>query len=265
MRQSVLADRAVRVVRPYAPMIGEEHEPFTIGSGKRVCLLVHGIAGSPAQMRNLAENLAAAGLKARGSLLPGHGAVPDDLRGIVWQDWYEHLHGEYQALKDRHDEVFLVGFSIGAALCAHYAANNHVDRLVLLNVPICPLNDRYPTGLMLRIYDVFFKTVKGKVEKLVGADGQSFSYVYDWVPTAILYTMSELVDIARDNLHKILAPVLVIQSKGDKVSGGKSGPLVCAGVGSSEKRLVMLDQSEHSIMVGPGEGIVFEEVINFLK
>lgn len=241
------------------------HKQFTIGTGKSVCLLVHGIAGSPAQMRYLADNLAAAGLKARGLLLPGHGASPEDLDGVLWQDWYEHLHGEYLALKQEHDEVCLIGFSIGAALCAHYAAHNRIDRLVLLNVPLCPLNGKYPTGLMLRVYGTFFRTVKGRAERLIGADGEPFSFVYDWVPTAILHTMSELIDIVRDNLHRIRAPVLIIQSKSDKVSGGMSGPLVFDGVSSSEKRLVMFDETGHSIMVGPNEKAVSEEVIGFLN
>ena len=265
MRESVLVEGAAKGILAHAGEIAKGHEPFTIGSGKSACLLVHGIAGSPAQMRNLAEELAAAGLEAKGILLPGHGTNPADLGGIVWQDWFEHIHREYRALKRRHDKVYLIGFSIGAALSAHYAAHNHVDRLILLNVPLCPLNNRYPTGLMLRVYGAFFKTVKGRAERLIGADGESFSFVYDWVPTATLHTMSELIDIAKDNLCKIRVPVLIIQAKGDKVSGGKSGPLVYRSVGSDEKRLVMLDQDGHSIMVGKDEEVVSEEVIGFLN
>jgi carboxylesterase len=198
-------------------------------------------------------------------LLPGHGTFPQDLRGIVWQDWYESLHEEYQALKANHDEIILIGFSIGAALSAHYAAHNPVDGLVLLNIPLYPLNGRYPTGLMLRIYSVFFDKVKGRAEKLIGADGKPFSFVYDWVPTAILHTMNELVEIVKGNLYRIEAPVLAIQATGDKVSGGRSGPFVHDNVSSREKRLVMLDQDEHSIMVGRDRDLVYREIFSFLN
>jgi carboxylesterase len=216
-------------------------------------------------MRTLAEALAMSGLAARGTLLPGHGTHPDDLREIVWQDWYEHIHEEYSELKRKHEEVFLVGFSIGAALSAYYAAHNQVDRLILLNVPLCPLNGRFPTGLMLRLYGAIFKEVKGRPERLIDADGEPFHFVYDRVPTSILHTMSELVGIARKSLGRIRSPVLIIQSKNDNVSGGKSGPLAYRRVRSREKSLVMLDSSDHSIMAGAERDVVFGKVIGFLN
>ncbi|UCD58640.1 MAG: alpha/beta hydrolase, partial [Candidatus Hydrogenedentota bacterium] len=133
IQRSPLAERAGGKVRHEERTIIKGHEPYVIGSGKRACLLVHGVAGSPAQMRTLAEALAMSGFTARGTLLPGHGTRPDDLQGIVWQDWYEHIHEEYSGLKQRYEEVLLIGFSIGAALSAYYAAHNPVNRLVLLN------------------------------------------------------------------------------------------------------------------------------------
>jgi carboxylesterase len=241
------------------------HEPYTIGSGKHACLLVHGIASSPAQMRPLAEAVAASGVAARAALLPGHGTHPRDLEGVVWQDWYEHIHDEYRQLRKAHARVSLMGFSIGAALAAYYAAHNLVDRLILLSLPLCPLNDRFPTGLMLRVYSAFFKEAKGRPERLVNADGESFSFVYDRVPTQTLHTMSELVDIVRKNLHRIHAPVLIIQSRKDNVSGGKSGPLAYRRVHSCEKHLVMLDRSGHSVMRDVEHEKVFGEIIGFLN
>ncbi|MBI4831196.1 MAG: alpha/beta fold hydrolase [Candidatus Lindowbacteria bacterium] len=260
-----MTNRAAGRIRSSEPKIIKGYEPYSIGSGRRACLLVHGIAGSPAQMRGLAEALAASGIKARGTLLPGHGTHPNDLDRVVWQDWYEHVHEEYRRLKSDYEDVSLIGFSIGAAISAHYAAHSPVDRLVLLSVPLCPLNDKFPTGLMLRMYGAFFRTVKGRPEKLVDADGEPFSYVYDRVPTAILHTMSELIDIVRDRLHRIYSPVLIIQSQNDKVSGSKSGPLAYRSVSSPEKRLVMLKRSGHSIMMDVEQDLVFREVIGFLK
>lgn len=216
-------------------------------------------------MRTLAEALATAGLVARGTLLPGHGTQPDDLRDIVWQDWYEHIHEEYSELKRTHEEVFLVGFSIGAALSAYYAAHNPVAGLVLLNVPLCPLNGRFPTGLMLRVYGAIFKEVKGRPERLIDADGEPFHFVYDRVPTSILHTMSDLVGVARKNLGRVRSPVLIIQSKHDNVSGGKSGPLAYRRIRSREKSLVMLDSSDHSIMAGAERDVVFGKVTGFLN
>jgi carboxylesterase len=250
---------------PKTQEVAKGHVPYTIGSGHRACLLVHGIAGSPAQMRLLAEFLAHSGFTARGILLPGHGTHPDDLEGIVWQDWYEHVHDEYNELRRDHDEVNLIGFSIGAALAAHYAAHNAVDRLVLLSLPLCPLNDRFPTNLMLRIYWTFFKTVKGSPEIVHNSEGEPFCFVYDRVPTAVLHTMSELIGIIKDRLHRISSPTLIIQSRNDRVSGAKSGPLAYRRISSFCKRLVMLEKSGHNVMIDKERERVFEEIIGFFS
>lgn len=250
---------------PVAPRVMSGHEPYTIGAGKQACLVVHGIAGSPAQLRPLANVLAAAGNTVRGVLLPGHGTSPDDLEGLVWQDWYERVYDEYHTLQKKHAEVSLIGFSIGAALSAYYGAHNHVDNLILLNIPLCPLNDRFPTGLMLKVYGTFFKQVKGRPEVMFNADGEPFSYVYDRVPTSTLRTMSELVAIVRRDLRRITAPALIIQSRKDNVSGCKSGPLAYRTVRSARKYLVMLEHSGHSIVTGQEEDMVFNNILHFLN
>ncbi|GAB4335227.1 MAG: alpha/beta fold hydrolase [Candidatus Abyssubacteria bacterium] len=216
-------------------------------------------------MRLLGEFLANSGHVVRGMLLPGHGTRPEDLEGVVWQDWYEHLDDEHRALKGAYSSVYLVGFSIGAALSAHYAIHNPVDRLVLLSLPLCPLNDRFPTSLMLKLYSVFFKEVRGRPARAMDSNGDFAGSVYNRVPTAILHTMSELVDIVRENLNRIDAPALIIQSRNDPVSGSKSGPLAFRRMRSPEKQILMLERSGHSVIMDVERELVCERVASFLN
>jgi len=197
--------------------------------------------------------------------LPGHGTHPENLKGVVWQDWYEHIDDEYRRLKQNHCEVAVMGFSIGAALTAHYAAHNPVDRLALLSIPLCPLNDRFPTNLMLKIYGSFFKTVRGNPEIIQNEDGEPFCFVYERVPTAILQTMSELIGIVRRRLHLIKAPALIIQSANDKISGPKSGPLAFRRIGSLEKRLVVLHECGHNMIMDKQRQLVLDEIGTFFS
>jgi carboxylesterase len=243
--------------------VAKGHGPYTLGEGERACLLVHGIAGSPAQMHPLAQCLARWGFKAHAILLPGHGTHPEDLRGVVWQDWYEAIHNEVCKLRSSHREVTLIGFSIGAALSAYYAEHNPVDRLILLSIPLCPLNDQYPTELMLRIYGVFRKRVTGKPGISRTADGEPFCYVYNWVPTPVLHTMLELIRIVRRRIDRIEAPTLIIQSKNDQVSGARSGPLVYRGISSSHKKLLLLEKSGHNVIMDGEQELVLQEMKRF--
>src|SRR5437764_946463 len=56
-----------------SPAEPDQLQPFRIRGGTRGCLLIHGFAGTPPEMRGLGEYLAAAGYDVMGPLLAGHG------------------------------------------------------------------------------------------------------------------------------------------------------------------------------------------------
>src|SRR5258708_1634406 len=52
------------------------------------CLLIHGLTGTPGEMRFLGERLHAAGFTVSGIVLAGHRTTVEDLKTKKWQDWY---------------------------------------------------------------------------------------------------------------------------------------------------------------------------------
>src|SRR5205807_834480 len=60
-----------------SPAEPEALQPFRIRGGTRGCLLIHGFAGTPPEMRGLGEFLAARGYDVIGPLLAGHGLTPE--------------------------------------------------------------------------------------------------------------------------------------------------------------------------------------------
>src|SRR5260221_5825788 len=88
-------------------------EPFELGGGPDACLLLHGLTGSPAEVRPVGEALAKAGFRAIGPLLPGHGAKPEDLYTVTREDL---LHAAREALLSLAGarRIFLCGLSAGA-------------------------------------------------------------------------------------------------------------------------------------------------------
>lgn len=98
-------------------------DPFALGDGPDACLLLHGLTGSPAEVRPLGEALAAAGFRAVAPLLPGHGTTPEDLYTTTRGDL---LRAAESALLDLHGarRIFLCGLSAGALLAIHLAARS---------------------------------------------------------------------------------------------------------------------------------------------
>jgi carboxylesterase len=85
--------------------------------------LVHGIGGSAATMRPLADLLSARGHDVHTITLPGHGTAPEDLVGVRWSDWL--------AAVPRAD--VLVGQSMGATLVLTAAIGGAARLVVAVN------------------------------------------------------------------------------------------------------------------------------------
>lgn len=109
-----------------------EHRPFVIGNGRLGALLIHGFPGTPAEMRPLAERLAAGGFTAHGPLLPGFGADISRLGETGRRAWLDAVHQEWASISRSFAQTALIGFSMGAALAIHAAAVRPPDALVLL-------------------------------------------------------------------------------------------------------------------------------------
>ena len=113
------------------------HLPFLIGSpgGESPCsaLLIHGFPGTPAEVRPLGEALADHGWQARGMLLPGFGPDILNLNKRRRSDWIWAAEQEWLALRATSSSTLLIGYSMGAAVALHVAAQQPPDHLVLIS------------------------------------------------------------------------------------------------------------------------------------
>ena len=98
-------------------------DPFALGSGPDACLLLHGLTGSPAELRPVGEALAQAGFRAVGPLLPGHGTSPEDLYAVTRGDLLKAAESALLSLRGAR-RIYLCGLSAGALLSIHLAARS---------------------------------------------------------------------------------------------------------------------------------------------
>ena len=66
----------------------DTNEFFLPGAGVSA-LLIHGLTGTPYEMRYLGEQLAARGVRVRGVKLAGHAGTPEALGAAGYDNWYE--------------------------------------------------------------------------------------------------------------------------------------------------------------------------------
>ena len=92
--------------------------------GTRVsALLVHGLSGTPFEMRYLGDRLATSGVRVCGVRLAGHGGAPEELGSATHAQWYESVVEGFERLHRYGDPVAVVGLSMGAVLAARLAAD----------------------------------------------------------------------------------------------------------------------------------------------
>ena len=94
--------------------------PFFPG-GRIGFLLVHGLAGTPAEMKILGKRLNRYGFTVLCPQLAGHCASEEELITTCWSDWSRSVEDAFDALSQHMDAVFVGGLSAGAVLSLRHA------------------------------------------------------------------------------------------------------------------------------------------------
>lgn len=117
----------VRAACPYS---------IEISGGRTGVLLLHGLSGTPNEMRSVAEAMAAQGYTVSVPRLAGHCGTYDDLKATTWQDWAASAEEALLRLKAHCNVIVVGGLSTGAILSLHLAAR-HPDTVTGI-IPLAP-------------------------------------------------------------------------------------------------------------------------------
>jgi esterase/lipase len=111
----------------------DTHDFFFPGNGVSA-LLVHGLTGTPFEMRYLGDQLAARGVRVRGVKLAGHAGTPEELGAAGYDNWYESVVKSLEDLREHGEPIVVIGLSMGAVLSARLAADQgeSISGVVLL-------------------------------------------------------------------------------------------------------------------------------------
>ena len=245
---------------------GPAGEPFDLPGGPDAVLLLHGLTGSPFEMRHLALRLNRAGYRCLGPVMAGHGGDPRALRGLPWASWVEAARRELVNLEGAR-RTFVAGCSMGALVaCAlAHALPEKVDGLVLL-APALRLAGTARLAALLARHTPLARAI---VPKLGGSDVRDpeMRRVNPTMGAVPLSAVAELDLLARHVdrlLPGVAAPALV-------VAGAKDHTVTLAGarrtarrLGSAGARLVVLKRSFHLVGIDVERDRCAAEVMAFL-
>lgn len=87
-------------------------------------LLVHGLSGTPVELRYIANGLARAGHTVSCPQLAGHCSTLEAFSSSLWTEWYQSVETALRDLEGRCDTIVVGGLSMGAVLALLAAARN---------------------------------------------------------------------------------------------------------------------------------------------
>jgi len=97
-------------------------QSIRLAGGPLGFLLIHGLGGTPMELRYIAQGLARAGHTVHVPQLAGHCGTVRELRATCWADWYASVEREQERLRARCHTIITGGLSVGALLAIHHAA-----------------------------------------------------------------------------------------------------------------------------------------------
>lgn len=95
--------------------------------------LIHGVTGTPIEMRYLARGLARCGKDVYATTLPGHCTSLRDLVRISEQQWCDHVGKQLAYVRERYEHVYVAGLSAGSLLALEASTIVTVDGVGVLS------------------------------------------------------------------------------------------------------------------------------------
>jgi carboxylesterase len=235
---------------------------FDLGLGRDAALCLHGLTGTPYEVRPIAEALAARGVRAVGPVLPGHGGAHDALDRTTHTDWIDAVASAHRALRLRHERVFTVGLSLGGLLALCHAADAEVDAIALIGTPL-HLGTRLAALLpLVRRIKPYFPKRRGSDIRDPTARARHPGMAV--MPAASVLELVRLQSRTRAVLHRVEAPLLVAHGCLDSVVNPSNAQEIAASVSSAERELLWLPNSGHVVPVDHDGPELARAVVDFL-
>ena len=262
------------------------------GENGCTAILIHGLTGTPNEMRYVANLLNKKGYSVICPRLANHGEPLAILQQTTWQEFYESVRKVFTTVRQEkpNEKIFVAGLCMGALLGLLLADEfgSQVLGVSCLSVTLfydgwgvpwyrilLPLFLRTPLkhfsyykedppygikdeAIRERVHRYYTKATFDDLEQ-VGDHG------YPYVPATVLYQNELLIKYVVKRLPFIEVPVQLIQAKEDDTTSVKNSEFVYNRIKSKTKELILLEDSYHIITVDRQRDKVAEKIDAFFS
>ena len=260
---------------------------FVLEGGRIGVLLIHGLTGTPNEMRVVAKVLHRSGFTVFCVQLAGHCGSEEDLLATRWQDWYASVEVGAERLKTRVDHLLVGGLSMGALLALRLAAMrpdliNGVAAYATMfrhdgwSMPVFTrLAFLLPVFRALGIgrgrsfleqppYGIKDENLRRQiVAKMQSGDSSAAGLPGN--PWYAVAEMGRLSAAVRRQLSAIRSPCLVVHATEDDVASVRNAELIARRVTQAPVEMLLLKDSYHMVTIDRERRTVIAQTIAFIR
>ncbi len=247
------------VVRVDASAFDLQPDPERATGAAALCL--HGLTGTPWEVRSIAEALVERGIRARGPHVAGHEGGVRQLASTSRETWLEQARADLEALRREHERVYLVGISLGGLLSLRLAQTASVEGLVVVGVPLvlrAPIPQLLP--LVRRVMPFQRKRRSDIRDPLAGAR-------HPGLPAMPLAAVAQLIALQAEvipRLGTIEIPAFVAHGRFDRTALPRDALRLHTELASRDKELLFLERSGHVATVDYDGPVLARTAADFL-
>jgi carboxylesterase len=205
-------------------------------------VLIHGFGASPRELYPLGEILQQHNFTVAGIRLPGHGTSPQDLKGRRATEWVKSARAGYQALCRDELQVSVGGLSTGALIALAVAADQPLEKLLLL-APFLRLRHRLaPLAGVLSPLFTYQNRIIAEHER---------DFYYAQRPLRGIAQINKLLRQMPRILPDISIPTLVLTSTGDATIAPGSAMHLYRQLGSPDKQIHCYGDEVPHVLTSP--------------
>ena len=252
--------------------------------GRRVgVLLVHGLGGTPIELRFIAQGLARAGHTVLCCQLAGHCGTPEELRRSTWREWYASVEAAHDQLREHCDIILAGGLSMGGILATHLAHNRPESvHGLLLYAPTLKLDGwsmpwysrilHYvrPTRIRFELelterepYGLKDERVRALVVSSMQSGDATLAGTFS-TPLRCFANFNALVSVVKRGLGSVRQPALIVHPRYDDMASLKNAHYLQTHLGGLVDTLV-LDDSYHMVTLDQQRHLVADRTGRFVS
>jgi carboxylesterase len=230
----------------------------SVGGEGPALLCLHGLTGTPYEVRPPAAIFEQHGFACLGPMLPGHGCSVEELARTPRDAWVRCACDTYDRLAATHSRVYVLGLSLGGVLALKVAAERPVAGALVIAAPLDlgPIRRLAVPLLSLALASL------AKTPAIFDDESRARHPGYRRMPLRAVLELIRLQSEVEAQLPRITAPLRLLYSRRDPTVRVDDAARILRGASHAQGTIDYLESSSHVVTVDRERERVEQWIVN---